>query len=155
MNGTAGGHADLVAPTRDLLVQSGLPWVLENVPGAPMTDYLTLCGSEFGLAATDIDGRRLQLRRHRQFESSAWLMGAGGCMHHPTMRVATVTGHGGGWVPVPKAKDDRPRGGYVPHVSVCGALMGIDWMKKRELSEAIPPAYAQFIGLQLMGQLSR
>lgn len=88
-------HPDLLAPTRDVLVAIGKPYVIENVPGAPMRDYMVLCGSEFGLRANDVDGVPLALRRHRWFESNVWLFGAGGCKHDET-RVASIFGWGGG-----------------------------------------------------------
>jgi DNA (cytosine-5)-methyltransferase 1 len=62
-------HPDLVAPTRELLKASGLPYVIENVVGAPLENPVMLCGSTFGLGA---NGR--QLRRHRLFESNVPIM---------------------------------------------------------------------------------
>lgn len=137
-------HPDLLAPTRDLLVQSGLPYVIENVPGAPMIDALTLCGSMFDLRATDDDGQPLVLRRHRLFESNVFLMGAGGCVHDGT-QVAGV--YGGG--PMQRDKSDR-RGGYTPKRAVRAELMQMDWATQHGLSQAIPPAYTEFIGAQLL-----
>lgn len=72
-------HPQLVEPVRAALVALGVPYVIENVVGAPLLDPLTLCGTEFGLTAMDSDGTPLYLRRHRLFESSILLMGAGGC----------------------------------------------------------------------------
>lgn len=150
-------YADLLAPTRDALQDLGKPYIIENVPGAPMNAYVTLCGSEFGLRAPDVDGVMLQLRRHRQFESNVWLMGAGGCSHDPHMKTASVMGYGGAFTTEWR---DRPREeggggkGYVPALPVLRQLMGgVDWMTKRELSESIPPAYTEFIGAQLLTQL--
>jgi DNA (cytosine-5)-methyltransferase 1 len=57
-------HADLLPPTLDLLGRLELPWVVENVPGAPMPTTLILCGSMFDLTATDDDGSQLRLQRH-------------------------------------------------------------------------------------------
>lgn len=143
-------HLDLLAPTRAALEDLGKPYVIENVPGAPMTSYVTLCGSEFGLRAVDVDGVVLQLRRHRQFESNVWLMGAGGCNHAPDVVTASVYGNGTSW----KAAPEAARGGYVPHKSVCAQLLGISHhMTKHELSESIPPAYTEFLGRQLLAQL--
>jgi DNA (cytosine-5)-methyltransferase 1 len=143
-------HLDLLTPTRAALEDLGLPFIIENVPGAPMASYVTLCGSEFGLRATDLDGTVLQLRRHRQFESNVFLMGAGGCRHDPRLPTASVYGNGTAWKAAPEAR----RGGYVPHKSVCAQLLGIDHrMTKRELSESIPPAYTEFLGRQLLAQL--
>lgn len=143
-------HPDLLPATRAALVATGLPYVIENVPGAPMRDFVTLCGSEFGLVARDVDGELVQLRRHRQFESNVWLWGAGGCQHLPGVPTASVFGHGGGWS-VEARESPMRRKGYVPHKTVCAALLGIDWpMRKPELSESIPPAYTEWIGRQVM-----
>lgn len=151
-NAHADEYPDLVAPTRELLIDTGLPWVIENVEGAPLIDALTLCGSEFGLRAIDVDGETLALRRHRLFESSIWLMGAGGCIHDGT-QVAGVYG-GGRHRNVSDRDNPQRRGGYTPLGSVRADLMGIDWMTQHELSQAIPPAYTEFIGRQLIEQLA-
>ena len=71
------------------------------------------------------------------------------------MITASVFGHGGGYKPADRVKRAlsvaNGGGGYVPHHDVCAALLGIDWpMKKRELSESIPPAYTEWIGRQLV-----
>ena len=84
------GSGWLLDATRTALDALGRPYVMENVPGAPMRYGLRLCGSEFGLSTIDHDGQRVQLRRHRYFESNVFLMGAGGCQHDPTARVADV-----------------------------------------------------------------
>lgn len=146
-------HPDLLAPTREALMELGKPFVIENVSGSPMGNYLTLCGSEFGLLANDTDGTLLQLQRHRQFESNVWLMGAGGCQHITGVQTASVFGYGGGMTPAYRDSPERSKG-YVPHVSVCASLIGVDWMNKRELSECIPPAYTEWIGGQLLAELA-
>lgn len=58
--GTPEDHPDLLQPTIDRLMASGTPWIVENVPGAPMTPDVILCGSMFGL----------KVRRHRLFRTS-------------------------------------------------------------------------------------
>ena len=58
--GTPNDHPDLLEPTRQALTMVGLPWVLENVPEAPLRPDLLLCGSQFGL----------RIKRHRAFETS-------------------------------------------------------------------------------------
>lgn len=145
-------HPDLLAPTRDALDALDLPYIIENVPESPMQNYVTLCGSEFGLVAADRDGVMVQLRRHRQFESNIWLWGAGGCNHDPDMVTASIFGWGGGMHHDRRDDPERAKG-YIPHDKVAAALLGIDWMKKREMSESIPPAYTEFIGRQLMVEL--
>lgn len=143
----ADAHLDLLTPTRALLQEWGGVWIIENVPGAPMADYVTLCGSHFGLVALDTDGELLQLRRHRQFESSAFLLAPGPCRHLPGVQTASVIGAGGGW---PASFKARLGGGYTPDRRVCRELMGIDWgLNAGEVSESIPPAYSEYLGRQL------
>lgn len=126
-------HPDLLGPTRDRLRTTGVPWVIENVPGAPMRVDIQLCGSAFGLA----------VRRHRWFEfDRPRLSFVPPCDH--SRPVAGVYGHmhgEGGAAP-----------GMLPStLASWSAAMGIDWMAAHELAEAIPPAYCQFIGEQLIG----
>lgn len=145
-------HPELVEPTREALIATWKPWVMENVPGAPLRDPLILCGTEFGLVADDVDGRPLQLIRHRLFESNVRLARNGGCAHDPSRLTASIYGAGGGWTPRHRDSPTR-RGGYVPHTSVCKRLLGIDWMTKRELSQVVPPAYTEHLGRQLIAHL--
>ncbi len=149
----ASEHPDLLEPTRDALIETGLPYVIENVEGAPLRDPLTLCGSEFGLRAEDIDGLPLALRRHRLFESNIWLVGAGGCIHDDTQIAGSYTA---GRHRTPEHRDNPARrGGYTPALKVRAALLGIDWkMNEHELAQAIPPAYTEFIGGQLLAALA-
>lgn len=145
-------HPDLVDPTRELLEATGLPWIMENVPGAPLREYVTLCGSMFALTATDEDGEPLILRRHRLFESNVFLMAAGACVHDGT-KVAGV--YGGGASPKERRSTTTGRRvGYTPHKVVAGALLGIDWMTLDEMAQAIPPAYTEYLGGQLLAHLS-
>ena len=131
---TYGKHyEDLLTPTRALLIATGLPWVIENVPGAPMRADFWLCGCEFGLP---------DLKRERWFETS-W----GGC---PDLRTScrhdgntiTITGH------TPQRWAHGRRKGVTK--AEREAAVGIDWMTVKELCQAIPPAYTEYIGRQLM-----
>lgn len=129
-------YPDLLGPTRELLEATGLPWVIENVPGAPMRIDFKLCGCMFGL----------ELRRERWFETS-WQGFAlrPACTHFGP--VPSVTGHGTpSWV--------RKQLGYNPTIAHYRAAMGIDWMNRDELSQAIPPAYTEFIGAQLLAYVN-
>lgn len=146
-------HPDLVAETREALIEVGGPYVIENVVGAPLIDPLTLCGSEFDLVAEDVDGVPLKLLRHRLFESNMDLEGNGGCRHDPTVLTASVYGAGGGWTPKHRDSPTR-RGGYVPHTDVCRRLLGVDWTTKHELSQVVPPAFTEHIGRQLLAQIA-
>jgi DNA (cytosine-5)-methyltransferase 1 len=140
-------HPELVEATRAILEAIGKPYVIENVVGAPLREPLVLCGTEFDLRTTESDGRDTVLRRHRLFESNVWLMGAGGCQHDDT-RVGGVYGGGA----AKRIKGGR-RGGYQPRTRVRREIMGIDWMTGKELSQAIPPAYTEFIGAQLLAHI--
>ncbi len=121
-------HSDLLTPTRARLEASGVPWVIENVPGAPIRDALMLCGSMFGL----------NLRRHRLFEASFALpLLISGCEHRG--RVASPHGHA------------RKAG----ELATWGPALGIDWMDEDGLAQAIPPAYSEFIARQIKPVTSR
>lgn len=144
-------HPDLVGVVQYLLRQTGLLYVIENVPGAPLDNPLTLCGTEFDLIAADRDGRPLHLKRHRLFESNVFLVGDGGCRCAEFKRRGYGVGgvYGGGSVDRTHAKEVR-RGGYTPAKEVRAALIGADWMTQHGLSQAIPPAYTEHIGRQLL-----
>lgn len=143
-------HPKLLEPTRDALIATGKPYVIENVEGAPMVNPLRLCGSEFDLRATDKDGTPLQLQRHRLFESNVFLVGNGGCRHVKGMQVAGA--YSGGSADKAHAKNVR-RGGYTPAKKVRGQLLGINWMTMHGMSQSIPPAYTEHIGRQIMEAL--
>jgi DNA (cytosine-5)-methyltransferase 1 len=142
--GTVGtGH--LLADTRSVLKEIGKPYVIENVEGADMPGALVLCGSEFGLTTTTERHGRVWLKRHRKFESNVFLFGAGGCNCYGKLTVPVYGGGAGG-------NRVNMRG---PGVAQAGReVMGIDWMTRDELDQAIPPAYTRFVGEQLIERLS-
>jgi DNA (cytosine-5)-methyltransferase 1 len=127
-------HPDLVGPVRDALRAWGGVYVIENVPGAPLPGALMLCGAAFGLGADCRDGQYRQLRRHRLFESNAFLMGPGcGC---DARQKIGVYGDGGGGSRTHAANG----GGYKGYPEESRQAMGIDWMRKRDdLSDSIRP----------------
>jgi DNA (cytosine-5)-methyltransferase 1 len=146
-------HPDLYQPVKDALVAWGGTWVIENVPGVPMMDAVTLCGSMFDLTTwDDYINQPVQLQRHRLFESNVLLMAPGPC-RHKDMRVGGV--YGGAWS---KNKSLDPTikrtGGYAPPDHVQRELMGIDWMTRQQLNQAIPPVYTEFLGRQLIDALA-
>ena len=99
-------HPDLVGPTRAALEATGLPYVIENVPGAPLRDYVTLCGAAMGCEALDVDSRRLVLRRHRLFESNVALWAPPPCACADYRRRGYTIGgvYGGGSVDLTHAR---------------------------------------------------
>lgn len=131
-------HPDLVAATRKVLEMSGKPWVMENVMGAPMQNAIVLCGLMFNL----------RVLRHRQFESNVFLMSP----PHPKHPRGNLTNAGKGY-----STGDTGFVCVAGHnfVREAGAeAMGIDWMKTRpELANAIPPAYTEFVGRQLIDHI--
>lgn len=142
-------YPDLLPGTRDGLEASGLPWVIENVPGAPMRADFVLCGSQF-----DLPG----LRRHRWFETS-WegFSFMQPCQHKGN--AVTVVGHGpNSNSPLYLERRTRMKAGEDAEKwwwTMCCEAMGIDWMRRDELSEAIPPAYTEYMGGLLIEQLTR
>ena len=151
-------HTRLIAATREALVESGRPWVIENVAQArsEMQSPIMLCGRMFGLEAEDEDGLRLVLDRHRLFEANIPLEAP----EHPKHDDSQVAGVYGGArrssKPDATPADDRyaakheRKGGYVPRSKrVQQELLGVDWMTVREMQESIPPAYSRYVGQQL------
>lgn len=132
---------DLLTPTLALLCEIDRLWIVENVPLAPLSPWSTeLCGLMFGL----------RVFRHRRFECSSLILAP---PHQPHGRrrigldgYVCVAGHGDA---------DRHRIPY-SHRSIASwrTAMGIDWMTRAELAQAIPPAYTEYIGKQLMRRIS-
>jgi DNA (cytosine-5)-methyltransferase 1 len=134
--GVANDHPDLIAPMRDRLEQASVPYIMENVVGAPLRRDLMLCGEMFGL----------RVFRHRVFEVSGFAALQPQHQKHRLRGAKTNCEKGPGvarWI----------TGHYADHPDASDA-MGIDWMGRRELANAIPPAYTEFIGEQLAAQLS-
>lgn len=131
-------HADLIPATRDALNLTNKPYFIENVPGAKMINPVCLCGTMFGLGSDEAE-----LRRHRLFESPFFVLQPC-CQHGRERRVIGVYGGHG---------RDRRREANGQNFSTAARrrAMGIDWMTSQELSQAIPPAYTEFLGHQLQG----
>lgn len=158
-------YPDLVDAVRDRLVASGVFWCIENVEGAPLAvppggSLALLCGTMFGLQTPD---GRAEIRRHRLFETSFPIVLRPACQHGYAPQVLTVTGehprddgaqrrrralavagHGArAWNrgSAPTLRETFP-------IEDARAAMQIDWMPMKYLSQAIPPAYASWIGRQ-------
>lgn len=135
-------HPNLIEPVRQLLQDCGVPFVIENVPGAPLRGPLMLCGMMFGL----------RVFRHRIFEISRLVLAPYHAGHGPERigRGGFCTVAGGG----NSGLRDRTGGKMIrrrPEDGVNGwrKAMEIDWMTRDELAQAIPPAYTQWLGEQL------
>lgn len=127
-------HPDFITPVRELLEDLGKPYIIENVPGAPLKSPVELCGAMFGLGTY----------RHRLFESNMPLE----VPAHPE-HVARTTKMG-----------RRPQPGEFMHVvgnfsgvAQAREVMGMSWANRDGLREAIPPVYTEFLGLQLMAAI--
>jgi DNA (cytosine-5)-methyltransferase 1 len=141
-NGNAHEWPRLIEPVREMLIKTGKPYVIENVSGAPMLNPVVLCGTMF---------KGLRVLRHRLFEANFLILtpphGKHPICHTFDKRksqygktndmIDFVSVNGGGNCTIAAARD----------------AMGIDWMTKDELNEAIPPAYTEFIGKQLIKYL--
>jgi DNA (cytosine-5)-methyltransferase 1 len=129
--GRSTDKVDLIPQTREALIASGKPYVIENVPGSPLINPIQMCGSYFGL----------KVRRHRRFESNLPIVGSP-CKHKEQGKPVGVYG---------SMRDEIPKGGHTAKtIEEAREAMGIDWMIWGELVEAIPPIYTQEIGKQLL-----
>jgi DNA (cytosine-5)-methyltransferase 1 len=129
-------HPKLIGPTRDGLRASGKPYVIENVPGAwrAMEAPVTLCGTMFGK----------RLYRHRLFESNVPLVVPAHDAHTaPCAKVGRP----------PEDHEYLTVAGHFASVGLAREVMGIDWMNRGELAQAIPPDYTEHIGRQLIERL--
>lgn len=136
-------YPNLIGPTRELMIEAGLPYIIENVQDARpfLIDPVRICGTAF----------HRPLRRHRLFESNVPLVGMP-CRHglyteprywtgwrpngeHRLSTVVQVYGNAGG-------RDEWPN------------AMGIGWMTAHEMAEAVPPDYGEHIGRQVLAHLS-
>ncbi len=125
------GHIDLVTPVRDLLEATGLPWVIENVPGAPLHDPVMICGSSLGL----------KVRRHRLFETN-WPLLVPPCAHGQQGVPVGVYGEG--------SSKSQKRGRKADTEQEVLDVMGMPWADRKTATQAIPPAYTELIGHQLL-----
>ena len=141
----------LIPDFRALLDETGLPYVIENVTDAApeMLSPVALCGCMFDLSTVDTDGIRIHLKRERMFETNWGLTAPRPCNHEGIEWWAGA--YGGARRDKYEAKYVR-KGGYVPpDKGVVKALLGIEHdMTWNGLFECIPPAYAKWIGSQLL-----
>lgn len=140
--GVAPDHPDLIDVTRRGLLAVGKVYIIENVQNSPLQTQFILCGSALGLD---------HVARHRHFESNNLFLGIPRCNHLKQNYTIGVYG-------------DRPDGRRVSYrqhrlcriaksLEEAQELLGIDWMNWDEIRNAIPPAYTEFIGEQLLKRI--
>lgn len=128
---TDGDNEDLVDPTRDALLETKLPYVIENVEGAPLNHATILCGAMFGI----------RTYRHRLFETNFFLEQIRHNVHRvPTARLGRM----------PKDGEFMTIVGNYAGADLAKSIMGIDWMTRKELAQAIPPVYTEYVGKTLI-----
>lgn len=128
----------MIDNVRTALRATGKPYIIENVEDAPLIDALLLCGTMFGLKTF----------RHRKFETNFFMLAPLHATHVIYGKAAPQ-----GYAPTDERKYMTVTGNFRGRANGARA-MGIDWMNKRELTQAIPPAYTEFIGRSLMEVLS-
>ncbi|MBU1067084.1 hypothetical protein KKE60_04825 [Patescibacteria group bacterium] len=125
----------LIGPTRELLLATGNPFVLENVPGSPLLDFIVLSGMMFNL----------KVIRRRWFECHGFDVGL---LPPPqTFKNARRAGY------IPYNKGETSQRNRLPQIwnkNSVSKAMCIDWMNLKELNDAIPPAYTEYIGKYLL-----
>lgn len=130
------GTGDYLAITRSRMIESGIPWVIENVRGAPMRPDYNLCGCMF-----DLPG----LRRIRWFETSWGSGDQPGHKPHLGPPIVVLGGGTPGWWAKKYGRKMTKEERF--------AAMGIDWeMSSLELGEAIPPKFTEYIARQFLGE---
>lgn len=149
---SAAHHKELIPTTRRALCKTGLPYVIENVEGAALIEPGTLCGSSFDLG----------VRRHRLFESNISGLPYPACDHERQAQLSPG-------YPVLRYHSGKPIAMMSPVIGVYGRgqglglgeselwkqAMGIDWMTKDEMAQAIPPDYTEWLGSALLDRLGR
>jgi DNA (cytosine-5)-methyltransferase 1 len=149
-SGTPEDHPDQIAPIRERLRASGKPYIIENVVGAPLLNPIMLCGAMFDLGVV----------RHRLFECSFLVLAP----PHPKHKGSLLTGEyvivaGNGGVPSWTYKKREAMGlpRFMPDemkLETWQKAMGIDWMSRETLVQAIPPAYAEWLGKRALQQIA-
>ena len=130
-------HPDLIPATRERLQRAGVPYVLENVAGAALTDPVVLCGSWFGL----------DVQRHRHFETTFPALSTP-CSHH--WQAPRFPTRHRGHAAVGRVVGVHGHTNYAGEHALRERAMDIDWMTPRELAQAIPPAYTEYLGALLL-----
>lgn len=134
-------YVDYLSPIRERLLEHGGLWIIENVPGSPLRLPVLLCGEMFGLS----------IFRHRLFETSHLLLSMSHSPHRGKIGEGyfSVAGGAGRWKSCGTVKRDVSKG----TVTQWRQALGISWMTGKELTQAIPPAYTEYLGRQLIAWL--
>lgn len=138
-------HPKLIEPVRKLLEATGKPYVIENVIGAPLLEPLMLCGTMFGL----------RVQRHRIFETNPPIYFTSYSCNHWGKTCSNSA----------RKRNRRVQQSFelAPFLTVAGhdyktsegrIAMGIDWMTRDELSQAIPPTYTEWIGHRILAVIN-
>jgi DNA (cytosine-5)-methyltransferase 1 len=142
-NGNADEWPRLIEPVREMLIRSGLPYVIENVDGAPLINFVVLCGTMFP---------KLRVLRHRLFEANFEIVPP---PHKKHPKVHTFDRRKSHFGKTDEWKDFvSVNGGGNCTIAAARDAMGIDWMTKNEINESIPPAYTQLVGRQLLRHMT-
>ena len=141
-NGNGHEWPRLIEPVREMLIASGRPYVIENVEGSPLINPVILCGTMFP---------KLRVLRHRLFEANFEIEAPPHKKHpkvHTFDKRKSHFGKTNEWTDFVQVT-----GGGNCSLAAARDAMGINWMTKGEINEAIPPAYTELIGRQLMSYL--
>lgn len=142
-NNNADAWPRLIEPVREALRATGRPYVIENVDGAPLLDPLVLCGTQFP---------GLRVLRHRLFETSSPIP-ALPHGRHPLVFTYDRRKYHYGKLDPDTSFVQVTGGGNCTVANARAAMGGLDWMNKRELNEAIPPPYTEYVGSYLLARL--
>lgn len=120
-------YPDLIQTTRHYLIQSGKPYIIENVPNSPLLNPIILCGTMFDI----------RTYRHRLFESNLYIEQP----HHPQhIHPNTPMGR------KPKPNEFIQYVGHFSGVKEVQEMTGLTWLGQKELAQSIPPQYTKYIG---------
>lgn len=129
-------YSDLVQVTRDALISTNLPYIIENVVGAPLIGPILLCGTMFNIPTY----------RHRLFESNIPLYTL---EHKPHVVKCNYPGRR------PKDGEFIEYAGHFPGADIVKRFTGLTWLTTNQLAQSIPPQYTRFLGLQMKDYLDK
>lgn len=133
-------HPRLIEPIRMRMVSTHKPYIIENVVGAPLHNPIMLCGVMFGL----------KVIRHRLFESSFTIQQPPHPKHIGSVSNGDYFGVYSGGRCGCFGNNEKRRKLKIGTLEEWQHAMGIDWMTKKELTQAVPPAYSEYIGKWLL-----